>query len=71
REGSLDDATNVPASYLGPGQEWSVEVVATDGESSVLSTTSIIIENAPPRAQITVHTDALYAGERVTLSGLD
>ena len=71
REGSLDDATNVPASYLGPGQEWSVEVVATDGESSVLSTASIIIENAPPRAQITVHTDSLYAGERVTLSALD
>ena len=71
REGSLDDATNVPSSYLGPGQEWSVEVVATDGESSVLSSASIIIENAPPRAQITVHTDALYAGERVTLSALD
>ena len=71
REGSLDDATNVPSSYLGPGQEWSVEVVATDGGSSVLSTASIIIENAPPRAQITVHTDSLYAGERVTLSALD
>ena len=71
REGSLDDATNVPSSYLGPGQEWSVEVVATDGESSVLSSASIIIENAPPRAQITVHTDSLYAGERVTLSALD
>ena len=42
-----------------------------DGDSSVLSSASIIIENAPPRAQITVHTDALYAGERVTLSALD
>ena len=71
REGSLDDATNVPSSYLGPGQEWSVEVVATDGESSVLSTASIIIENAPPSAQITVQTESLYAGERVTLSALD
>jgi len=71
REGSLDDATDVPSSYLGPGQEWSVEVVATDGESSVLSTASIIIENAPPTAQITVHTESLYAGERVTLSAID
>ena len=26
REGSLDGATIVPSSYLGPGQEWSVEV---------------------------------------------
>lgn len=71
REGSLDDATNVPSSYLGPGQEWSVEVVVTDGESSVLSTASAIIENAPPSAQITVLTESLYAGERVMLSALD
>ena len=70
REGSLDDATIVPSSYLGPGQEWSVEVVASDGESSVVSTSSIIVENAPPIAQITVLTESLYAGERVVLSAL-
>ncbi len=71
REGSLDDAVNVPSSYLGPGQEWSVEVVATDGEGTVVSTTSIIVENAPPSAQISVLTESLYAGERVILSALD
>ena len=70
REGSLDDATLVPSSYLGPGQEWSVEVVASDGESSVVSTSSIIVENAPPIAQITVLTESLYAGERIVLSAL-
>ena len=59
REGSLDGATTVPSSYLGPGQEWSVEVIATDEEISVLSTGSIIVENAPPSAQITVITDSL------------
>jgi hypothetical protein len=70
REGSLDNATVVPSSYLGPGQEWSVEVVASDDESSVVSTSSIIVENAPPIAQITVLTESLYAGERVVLSAL-
>ena len=43
----------------------------TDGTSYVLSTTSIIVENTPPSARISVLTDDLYAGERVTLSGLD
>ena len=71
REGSLDGATIVPSSYLGPGQEWSVEVNVTDGSSYVLSTTSIIVENTPPSARISVLTDDLYAGERVILSGLE
>ena len=71
REGSLDGAIIVPSSYLGPGQEWSVEVNATDGTSYVLSTASIIVENTPPSARISVLTDDLYAGERVTLSGLE
>lgn len=69
REGSLDGATTVPSSYLGPGQEWSVEVVVSDGESSVVSTSSIVVENAPPSAHITVLTESLYGGERVALSG--
>jgi hypothetical protein len=71
REGSLDGATIVPSSYLGPGQEWSVEVNVTDGTSYVVSTASIIVENTPPRARISLLTDDLYAGERVILSGLD
>ena len=71
REGSLDGATVVPSSYLGPGQEWTVEVNVTDGTSYVISTTSIIVENTPPSARISLLTDDLYAGERVTLSGLD
>tara|TARA_Y100001958_G_scaffold159884_1_gene163937 strand:+ start:7987 stop:10503 length:2517 start_codon:yes stop_codon:yes gene_type:complete len=71
REGSLDGATIVPSSYLGPGQEWSVEVNVTDGSSYVLSTASIIVENTPPSARISVLTDDLYAGERVILSGLE
>ena len=71
REGSLDGALVVPSSYLGPGQEWSAEVNVTDGTSYVLSTASIIVENTPPSARISVLTDDLYAGERVTLSGLD
>ncbi|MAR23365.1 MAG: hypothetical protein CMA49_06235 [Euryarchaeota archaeon] len=71
REASLDDATNVPSSYLGPGQEWSVEVVISDGEATVLSSAAVLIENAPPVAEITVLTDSLYAGERAVLSGIN
>ena len=70
REGSLDNATIVPSSYLGPGQEWSVEIITSDGEATVLSTASVLIENAPPVARITVLTDSLFAGERTLLSGI-
>jgi hypothetical protein len=69
REGSLDNATTVASSYLGPGQIWSVEVLVTDGEVTDLSSTSITISNAPPAAVITVLTESAYAGERVKLTG--
>lgn len=69
REGSLDNATIVPSSYLGPGQVWSVEVLVTDGEATGLSSTSITISNAPPTAIITVLTESAYAGERIHLTG--
>ena len=69
REGALDGETVVPASYLGPGQEWSVEVVVSDGEATVLSESSVVVENAAPIAQILVLTEKLYAGERVVLTG--
>ena len=70
RESALDGATTVPSSYLGPGQEWGVEVNVTDGDANVISAASIIVENTPPSAEISVLTDVLYAGERATLSGL-
>ena len=69
RESSLDNTTTVPSTYLGPGQEWSVEMAVTDGEVIVVSEASVIIDNAPPLAVISVLTDDLYAGERVHLSG--
>ena len=68
REGSLDNATIVPSSYLGPGQVWSVEVLVTDGETTGLSFTSITISNAPPTSIINVLTESAYAGERVQLT---
>ena len=71
REGSLDGAIIVPSSYLGPGQEWSAEVNVTDGALYALSTASIVVENTPPSARISVLTEDLYAGERVILSGLE
>ena len=71
REGSLDGAIIVPSSYLGPGQEWSAEVNVTDGALYALSTASIVVENTPPSARISVLTEDLFAGERVILSGLE
>jgi hypothetical protein len=68
REGSLDNATIVPSSYLGPGQIWGVEVLVTDGEETGISLTSITISNAPPIAVISVLTEYAYAGERVQLT---
>ena len=44
-------------------------MVVTDGEVIVVSEASVIIDNAPPLAVISVLTDDLYAGERVHLSG--
>jgi hypothetical protein len=70
REGSLDNATIVPSSYLGPGQVWSVEVLVTDGETTGVSSTSITISNAPPTSIITVLTESAYAGERVQLTAI-
>ena len=67
----MDGATTVPSSYLGPGQEWSVEVVISDGEATVLSSAAVLVENAPPVAEITILTDSLYAGERAVLTGIN
>ena len=36
----------------------------------MISTSSIIVENAPPIGKITVLTESLYAGERIVLSAL-
>ena len=43
----------------------------TDGALYALSTASIVVENTPPSARISVLTEDLYAGERVILSGLE
>ena len=69
-DGTLMNATSVPASYLGPGQTWSVHVTPTDeGQlSGVTATSSTTVLNTAPTSEITVKTDPIWLGERVDLS---
>ena len=64
------NVTSVPASYLGPGQTWSIHVTPTDENllagATVVSSTTIL--NTEPTAEITVKTDPIWLGERVDLS---
>ena len=64
------NATSVPASYLGPGQTWSVHVTPTDEDqlSGVTATSSTTVLNIDPTSEITVKTDPFWIGERVDLS---
>lgn len=71
-EASLANQTSVPVALLGPGQLWSAEVVAHDGEASsspVLQTVTIL--NLAPTAIITNPTPTIWIGEILTLDGSD
>ena len=69
-DGTLMNVTSVPASYLGPGQTWSIHVTPTDESllsgATVVSSTTIL--NTEPTSEITVKTDPIWLGERVDLS---
>ncbi len=70
RDGSLDNQTSVPAQKIGPAQEWKVIVQATDidGES-VTTEASVIIQNAPPQAEIILESNMIWLGEFITFDG--
>ena len=71
-EASLANQTSVPVALLGPGQLWSAEVIAHDGETSslpVLKTVTVL--NIAPTSVITNPTPTIWIGELLTLDGSD
>lgn len=67
-ESSLENQTNVPSVLLGPGQEWSIEVVAHDGILSSSPTFhSITIANLAPIAELLQDSAPSWIGEKTTL----
>jgi len=70
RDGSLDNQTSVPAQKIGPAQEWKLLVQATDidGESITVEA-SVIIQNAPPQANIARASNTIWLGESITFDG--
>ena len=70
REGSLDNATFVPAEYFGAGQLWTLVVSFHDNDGlEQQQSWAIEVENLPPEAIFTVPTTDLWRGEMITLDG--
>ena len=69
-ESSLDNQTAVPIALLGPGQTWSAEVIAHDGQApSAPSVQSVLIQNIQPTAVISEVSSAVWLGELLHLDG--
>ena len=68
REGSLDNATFVPAEYFGAGQTWTLSIHYHDNDSlEQLATWAIVVDNLPPEAIINTQTTNLWRGEVITV----
>ena len=68
KAGQFENLTEISSEFLGPGQIWRVEVVAYDGQSfSVSSTSEATIANTLPNPVISVLEENLWMGETITL----
>ena len=68
REGSLDNATFVPAEYFGAGQIWTLVINYHDYDGpEQQSTWSIEVDNLPPEAIFSTQTTNLWRGEIITV----
>ena len=68
REGSLDNATFVPADYFGAGQIWTLVINYHDNDGlEQQSTWSIEVNNLPPEAIFSTQTTNLWRGEIITV----
>ena len=68
REGSLDNATFVPAEYFGAGQIWTLVINYHDDDGpEQQSTWSIEVDNLPPEAIFSTQTTNLWRGEIITV----
>lgn len=67
-EASLTNQTSVPTQLLGPGQEWSVEATANDGEvNSPTIYRSVTVQNLAPTGVIDSLISTVWIGEIITL----
>ena len=72
REGSLDNATFVPAAYFGAGQTWTLLISYHDNDGPIQQESwTIAVDNLPPKAIFNVQTDNLWRGEIITLDASD
>ena len=68
REGSLDNATFVPAEYFGAGQIWTLSINYHDGDGPDQQTSWLIeVDNLPPEAILNTQTTNLWRGEIITI----
>jgi hypothetical protein len=71
-EGSLDNATFVPAEYFGAGQIWTLSINYHDGDGpEQQSTWSIEVDNLPPEAIFKTQTTNLWRGEIIMIDASD
>ena len=69
KAGQFANLTEIESQFLGPGQTWSVEVIASDGTvSTTVNSAQTLIENILPTPVISVLEDNLWRGEVLTLS---
>ena len=69
KAGQFANLTEIGSQFLGPGQTWAVEVIATDGEDYVTANLAqTFIENIFPTPVISVLEDNLWRGEVLTLN---
>ena len=70
REGSLDNATFVPAEYFGAGQLWTLVISFHDNDGlEQQQSWTIEVDNLPPEAIFNPQTTNLWRGEMITLDG--
>jgi hypothetical protein len=66
RDGTLDDELVVPASKVGPGQEWKLVIELSDGDDEGQTFEFIVmILNAPPTAYFEIQAEVVWTGEMV------
>ena len=66
RDGTLDDEMVVPASKVGPGQQWKLVIELSDGDDEGQTFEfTFMIQNAPPTADFEIQSEVVWTGEIV------
>ena len=70
REGTLDNATIVPAAYFGAGQTWTLTISYHDNDAPPQQFShTLVIDNLEPTASIEVLSTNLWDGEIILVDG--